>query len=284
MIDPRSLRALLVGSLSCDVSAVGCEPGGVVHHAGLALRKLGVAVRVVTRLRASDAHLLAPLRDAGALVHWSPSRDTTTYRNRYGPNGDEHELLARSDPITATDLPQAFLDVDFVQLGPLHPEDIAPSIAAIPLAPQILVGIDVQGYARGSGTPPEGRARAALAISRAARVVQLSAAEIEPIFGVRDPAQAAARLAARELVVTHGAGGAEVFSASARTVIDARPVTSAAPGGNTGAGDVFLACYLWQRRAGASIETASRRAAAVAAIKIENGELPTGIVVEELAA
>ena len=106
-------------------------------------------MRVLTRAAERDDGLLDALRAAGAQVVRLPSARTTECRNRYGPRGDRHELWACSDPISASDVPAAWRSADLIQLGPLHPGDLAPGISREFSG---RVGLDVQGLVRaGSG-------------------------------------------------------------------------------------------------------------------------------------
>ncbi len=152
--------ALLVGSVSLDLEEREGRtvegPGGTVHYAGLALLRLGARVRVVTRRCISDDVLLDPLRREGAEVHALESTRTTTYRNDYLGPVDRHELLASSDTIVSSDIPPTWRDADLIQLGPLHPEDIAPNLLSLD---DRLVGLDLQGLVRRPGPRVKGRSR-----------------------------------------------------------------------------------------------------------------------------
>jgi sugar/nucleoside kinase (ribokinase family) len=291
VLERRSPIALLVGSLTRDVwaDAPGLEasPGGVVHHAGPALARLGLEVRVVTRLAARDrAELAGPLERAGVQVHALPSRETTTYRNDYSGESDSHVLLACSDPIQLDDIPPGWRTADLVQLGPLHPADVAPEV---PAGLAAIIGLDAQGWVR--ARPDEQRRadqqRRAHDVGERLRhvdVLQVSESDLGEIVQGASPESFAAACGLAELIVTRGARGASVWTSGSRADVPARPVRPRDARAKAGSGDVFLACYLWQRAAGADPAAAARVAAAICSIKLVRGELPAGLDAKEFAA
>jgi len=264
---------VLLGALSRDLDlgapTAPPRPGGTVLYAGLALARLGVAVRVVTRVAAADAdRLLAPLRAAGVEVVWLPSRQTTTYANDYRPTVERHELGATSDTLAAGDVPPHWRDADVVQLGPLHHDDLRPGIAAGIAG---LRGLDLQGLVRGRG----GAACVATGLEAhlaGLDVVQASAHELPIAAGGATANGFRRRHGIGELVVTRGARGAAIVSATGTTEIPALPV-DATPH-PAGAGDVFLAVYLLARRLGGGVAEAGGLAARAAAAHVERGLLP----------
>jgi sugar/nucleoside kinase (ribokinase family) len=71
-----------------------------------------------------------------------------------------------------------------------------------------------------------------------------------------------------ELLLTLGSRGAEVVTAASRRRVSVAPVDGGDP---TGAGDVFLAGYLFARETGAEPVEAARRACALAAAHVAAG-------------
>lgn len=271
-------RALVLGSITRDRLATpeGGErerPGGVVLYAGRALARLGARVRVVTRVRRSDAgELLAPLRADGVETLALPSRRTTTYRLDYRGSSDRHELLASSDPIGPDDVPAAWRNADLVQLGPLHRTDLLPETAA---AVTGLVGLDAQGLAREQ--PPA--LRTLDAFLQCVDVLQVSEADLAALTGGDRPERFAHGRGLRELVVTRGARGALVITPRGVTEVPAEP---AGDGCAVGAGDVFLAVYLLDRVRGADPVDSARVAARACALHVRHGELPADLSLEVL--
>jgi sugar/nucleoside kinase (ribokinase family) len=273
------IRALVVGSISRDLLASGeSAPGGVPQWAGLALLRLGARVRVLTRAADADDALLDPLRRAGAEVLRVPSRATTACRNDYTIEGDRHELWACSDPIAPEHVPDEWRSADLVQLGPLHRRDLAPGIARVLRA---RVGLDAQGLVR-SGRGPRtrlARARGLEAQLAGVDVLKASDAELPFLLGPgQSPEDWLARHGIRELLITRGARGASLITSDGRIELPARPARARHL---VGAGDVFLAAYLYARVLGASSLAAARLATRASAAKIEAGEIPAGFAVEE---
>ena len=241
-----------------------------MHHAGIALLQLGARVRIVTRINPDDADLLAPLQREGAEIRALESRFTTTYRNDYTGPVDHHELLQTSDPIRAKDLPAEWRSADLIQLGPLHRRDLEPEVAG---AVDGLVGLDLQGLVRrqargGVELAPNPKLAPFLA---QVQVVHANDSEVEAAVA-GDSLEEFVRLhGIGEMIVTHGAGGARILEGGRSVELAARPT-----GGHhiVGAGDVFLATYLFLRSAGHRSEDAAAGAVEVCSHRIERGEVP----------
>lgn len=269
------LRALVVGAVTWDYdldrSRRDPTPGGVVTFAGRVLARLGVRTRVVTRVAAADAAVLEPLRAAGVQVLALPSSRTTTYANRYGPEGDRHELRERSDPIVSGDVPREWLrDAHLVQAGPLHPDDVDPG--ALAGAPG-LVGVDLQGVRRDPSLGGVQVADSVRAWCGVAAVVQASAADAPTLFDASSPRAIRSAYGIAELLITRGAQGATLATAAGVAEIAPEPVEGGDP---RGAGDTFLAVYLAGRALGGTPVAAAGAAARLTAQAIATGAVPTG--------
>jgi 1D-myo-inositol 3-kinase len=268
----RELTALVLGAVTRDVDPGGATaPGGVVHYAGLAFAALGARTRVVTRARPEDAaELTAQLRAARVETRAWPSAETTTYANDYSGSEDLHELLAASDPITPADLPEAWRHADAIHLGPLHRRDLAPETVAVLRG---RVGIDLQGLARLSS--PTGTR---LAPNPALKdfLVQVAVAkaaeeEIAVLLEGRTLDEFRRAFGIAELLVTRGARGALLATRNGVEDIAAVPARKRFP---TGAGDVFLAAYLYARACEREPRAAGEFAARASAAQIERGAVP----------
>jgi sugar/nucleoside kinase (ribokinase family) len=268
---PDQTSALVVGALSRDllISSDGSEQlrsGGGVHHGGITLARLGSSVHVLTRVHPEDeAGLPAPLRAEGAEVLALASDATTTYVNHYGDHADRHELRASSDPITAADVPPSWRELDLVQLSPLHQNDIAAETAA---GLHGLKGLDVQGLLRGPGL--EGM-RALPCFLDNVDVVQVSETDLAELLGEQSLGRFAQRFKLKEMIVTRGSRGATLRTEKGTTEIPARKVEGGDP---VGAGDVFLAAYLFLRVGGRGPIDAARGATQACAAKLEHGLIP----------
>jgi sugar/nucleoside kinase (ribokinase family) len=274
------ISALVLGAITRDLDPAGqASPGGVVHYAGLTFASLGAKTRVLTRAKRSDAkELCAPLRAAGVETRVLGSRATTTYANDYRGREDRHELLATSDPIGPSDFPPGWQRADAIHLGPLHRRDLLPdAIAAL----DGLIGIDLQGLARLSS--PRGTRLAAnpelkdflprVAVAKAAQE------EIEVLLEGRDLEAFRRDFGLSELIVTRGARGALIVTRTGVSEIPARRARRRSfP---VGAGDVFLAAYLFARACGRAPEAAGHFAARASSVQVERGSLPADFALTE---
>jgi len=281
MRETSGLSALVLGAITRDLEPGGASTaGGVVHYAGLAFAALGARTRVVTRCRAEDAEeLLAALRDAKVETRALPSRETTTYANDYSGSEDRHELLAASDPITPHDVPEAWRRADAVHLGPLHRRDLLPETLSVLRG---CVGIDLQGLARerslgGTRLAPNAELKDFLSHVSVAKAAE---EEIAVLLEGRTLREFQRDLAIGELLVTLGARGALLVTQNGVDEIPAVPAARRFP---TGAGDVFLAAYLFARAADRGTRDAGRFAARASAAQVEHGRVPAGFALEGAA-
>jgi len=275
----QSFSALVLGAVTRDLEPGGASsPGGVVHYAGLAFAALGAHTRVVTRCRVEDAHgLLAPLCAAKLETRALASRETTTYANDYSGSEDQHELLAASDPIGPGDLPLTWRRADAIHLGPLHRRDLLPETLAVL---EGRVGIDLQGLARqnsatGTKLAPNAELKDFLAHVSVAKAAE---EEIAVLLEGMTLEEFRHEFGLAELLVTRGARGALLVTRSGVDEIAAVPAPRRFP---TGAGDVFLAAYLFARVSGREPRSAAQFAARAGAAQIEHGHLPRGFALAE---
>jgi sugar/nucleoside kinase (ribokinase family) len=286
--DATRITALVVGSISRDVdrrdeaaAIAASDPGGVVHHAGLAFARLGAHTRVVTRIAAADEEeLLAPLRAAGVEIHALPSGATTLCANDYRGPQDRHDLRATSDPIDHGDVPRGWRAADAIQIGPLHPDDVRPA-ALRDLRGRI--GIDLQGLVRlaHGGITTLGPCPHLADYLERVQVVKASEEELEAAIGRGDGSMLLRDHPVHEVLVTRGAQGVHVYTRKGRTALGAPRVEARFP---VGAGDVFLAAYLCARARRAGVVRAAAFALRASAAKISLGEIPHGFAQEEIDA
>jgi len=278
MRESSAPSALVLGAITRDVEAGGrFAPGGVVHYAGLAFAALGARTRVVTRSRSEDAaELLAPLRARGVETRALASAATTTYANDYSGEEDRHELLAASDPIRPADLPEGWRRADAIHLGPLHRRDLLPETVAVLRG---LVGIDLQGLARlgsaaGTRLAPNLELKDFLVHVAVAKAAE---EEIAVLLEGMTLGEFRREFGLAELLVTRGSRGALLVTQNG---VEEIPAVAAARRFPTGAGDVFLAAYLFARASQREPRAAAGFAARASAAQIEHGALPAGFALE----
>lgn len=270
----RPFDVCVVGHVTRDLVRTGsgdtAQPGGTAYYAALALRALGAAVAVVTRVSSRDAdELLGELQRRDVTVLWRDSAASSAFENDYtGPRVDDRaqRILSVADAFGAADVPA--ITARAVHLGPLTAADMDASFAAALLAragaEDALVSLDVQGLVR---RPAQGDAKPLL---RLAHIVKADTAEAEALtgrVGMEACAKRLLELGPREVLITRGGRGSVVFTARGRLPI--APV--AAPGpvvDRTGCGDTYAAAYLLARLRGRDPAASGRFASAIAAAKL----------------
>lgn len=244
--------------------------GGGVYYGALALRRLGYAVAVVTKLHPDDYVFLDELRAEGISVHASSAAQTTGIENIY-PDATMDRRICRplgfAGPFTPEEIPPMESRVTIVT--PLMAGEVSGDLVR-QLATRGPVGLDVQGFARvpqgGTLVTRDWPTKAA----DLAPVTFLKAddAEAEALAGTADlraAAQALAALGPREVVLTHARG---LLVLAAGTFFEA-PFAPRQVRGRTGRGDTCFAAYA-ARRLEADPEDACRFAAAVTSLKMEH--------------
>jgi sugar/nucleoside kinase (ribokinase family) len=252
-------------------------PGGGVYYGGIALRRLGVRVAVVTRLHRDDFPLLEELRQEGIQVFATPAPQTSGIANFYDSADMERRIckpLGFAGPFCPEDIPS--LSARIYGIASIIAGEVdLPTLEA--LAQRGPVALDVQGFVRvREGGDPSMGSGPALVFRQwpemeegLSHVTYLKAdrAEAELLTGQTDLRRAARQLAEygpREVVVTQSSG----VIVLAEGCIYQAPFTPHSLVGRTGRGDTCFATYLGQRLT-MSPEEATRIAAAVTTLKQE---------------
>ncbi len=272
-----------VGRISVDIAVIGhfaqdkiivrgeerVSSGGSVYYGAIALRRMGLRVAVITRLRQDDFGLLDELKDEGIVVFAQPAEQTSGIENTYLTEDMDRRLckpLGFAGPFRSQDLPH--LRARTFLVGPIMAGEVdVPLIRA--LASQGAVALDAQGFVR----VREGEAlvfrdwaqkREGLAL---VDVLKVDTAEAEVLTGQTDVRQAMRELAAygpSEIMLTRPQG----ILVYADGEYHQAPFRPREVRGRTGRGDTSFAAYLG-RRLTAKPEAACRFAAAMASLKLE---------------
>ena len=253
----------VIGNLARDTIDGGApRVGGAPFHAARALRLLGGSSRVVARCARADRRaLVGPLAALGVPYSWLDAPSTAAFELRYA--GEERELAIGDPgtPWTAEDI-RAVGRADWVQVGALTRADFPPDVLGA-LARDRRLALDGQALVRpATAGPLAPDADFDPALLRHVTALKLNEAEVEALGGE----EAAMALGVPELLLTQGATGAVVVWRGERERIPVRRVETADP---TGAGDAFLAAYVWARASGHRPGSAARHAATTAARALE---------------
>ena len=224
---------LIIGHLTTDLlEQGGSKMGGTVTYAGLTALALGNSVSLLTSC--SPDVDFSPL--AGLDLSVLPSECTTTYKNISQPQGRVQYMYERAERITAHSVPPEWTSAPLVQLGPIA-DEIDPQIFTA--FPNAFLGITPQGWLRGFDS--DGKVRPIdwhydEALLKRADATVLSLEDLGS-----DPAKVAFwRSVSKVLVITRNKDGATVyvgneaheFHAPFKVLVE-----------DTGAGDVFSACF-----------------------------------------
>jgi fructokinase len=253
----------VIGNLAWDVVDDGPpRVGGAPFHAARALRLLGGRTTIVARCSEADRRtLVPPLVGLGVPVEWVRSRSTAEFTLRY--DGEERELVLHEpgEQWSRTEV-AAVARAEWIHVGALTRADFPADVLGT-LARDRRLAFDGQGLVR---PPTVGPVRLDAdfddAMLRHLTVLKLSEPEAE-VLGGED---AVAALGVPEVLLTQGSRGALLLCDGRRERVPVRPIAEVDP---TGAGDAFLAAYVWARAFGHRPVSAARHAASTAARMLE---------------
>lgn len=251
-------------------SESGEAVGGAVYYSGAVLARLGLKVAVVTRLAKEDAWMLEELRSFGIEVFPVWTSETTGIENYY-PDPDSDFRICRPLGFAGTfreeDLPE--VEARLFYVGTIFPDEVdLPFLQAV--AARGPVALDAQGCLRklvGGELVTDGWPEAAQALPLV-QYLKVDDQEAKALTGKGDWAVAIRELAAlgpREVVLTHQ-GGVVILSEGAIYKAPFRPRSLA---GRTGRGDTCFSAYLGRRVLGEEPRQATRFAAALTTLKLE---------------
>ena len=230
---PDPIDYLLIGHVTADLQAdQTISLGGTASFSGLTAARLGHRVGLVTSC-ASDLQL-DPL--VGIQTSVVPSEKSTVFLNQgFGSSRVQH-LYSSATRITAEHVPPTWRDCQLVHLGPIAAE-IDPDI--VQLFPNALICLTPQGWYRQADK--EGLVRHVdwpdeLTLVPRSHAVILS---LEDLRGDERKVQELAKICPL-LVVTENHEGARVFHQGEVRYFPAPLVEMVE---DTGAGDIFAACY-----------------------------------------
>ena len=234
MPDRHSKRIdfLVIGHVAKDLTPQGAILGGTAAYSGRTASAFGLRVGVVTSSEPSfDLQLLDPL-DVISL----PSKNTTTFENRYSAGGRQQILHGVASFLSQSSIPAAWRSTQIVHLGPIA-DEVDPAL--IEHFPDALVGLTPQGWLRNwndAGLVQKTHWRRLEPLLPHIDAMVLS---LEDLDGDRRAGQELAKFC-KIVVMTDGADGANVYWEGQKQHFPAPLVEEADP---TGAGDIFAAAF-----------------------------------------
>jgi 1D-myo-inositol 3-kinase len=235
--------------------------GGAAFYAAQALSALGEPAIVATKFAPADEALMTPLRHFGLHVEARPAASTITFAIDNREHGERiMHLESPPDPWTPEDargwLAGTLAKVGWLHAGALTRADFPADTLAV-LARGRVVSLDGQALVRparlGRLVPDNDYDPATL---RHLRILKLSAAEAEAL-GIEHTEAALRALGVPEVIVTLGPRGALVCATRTFEHVSTRPLEGIDP---TGAGDLWIAAYLFFRSRGHAPASAGRLA------------------------
>jgi sugar/nucleoside kinase (ribokinase family) len=249
---PARVNIVVIGHFARDkIIAAGQETassGGSVYYGALALRRLGLAVAVVTRLSPDDFASLDALRAEGILVFAQAAEQTSGIENTYLTKDMDRRLcrpLGFAGPIQFSGVPP--LQSDIWLVGPIMAGEVDLAFVR-QLAQRGPIALDAQGFVRvreGESLVFRDWSEKGEGLSYV-HYLKADSAEAEVLTGSADLREAAQKLAGygpREVVLTH-ASGVLVY---AQGRYHEAPFFARSLAGRTGRGDTCFAAYLASR-------------------------------------
>jgi sugar/nucleoside kinase (ribokinase family) len=264
---------LMLGHFAKDLLVIRgpgeISSGGAVYYGGIALRRMGLRVAVVTRLHPDDFGRLDELEQAGAQVLATPASETSGIANYYDPEDLDRRVcrpLGFAGPFQPGEIPS--LKAQIYAAVPIIAGEVDLTMLKS-LAQRGPVALDIQGFIRvrrGDDLVTESWPEMAEGLAHVT-YLKVDRAEAEFLTGQDDLVIAARRLAEfgpREVLVTESAG----LTVFAEGKIYRAPFTPRSMDGRTGRGDTCLATYLGMRLSSPP-EQATPLAAAITTLKLE---------------
>ncbi|MBP7031522.1 MAG: ribokinase [Chloroflexi bacterium] len=227
------INYLVIGHITQDLLDDGTySPGGTVSYSGLTAAALGQRVGILTSC-SPDLELSAY---SGLQVRALPASQSTVFRNIRTDSGRLQYMYHSARRLDAASVPEAWKNCPLVHLGPVAAE-IDPDIFSV--FPNSMLCLTPQGWLRAFA--PDGRVLPvdwtySPTLLQAAHAVVLS---IEDLNNDESKIEQWANLCAL-LVVTQSDQGARVYwNGDVRRF----PAPKVALVEDTGAGDIFAACF-----------------------------------------
>ena len=261
----------VLGNLAIDViNGAAPSPGGSASFAGVALEHAGGVGEIVAMGAREDHQLFAGVLDRfGSLVRIIDSDRTAGFRLDYVDVDHRAMSVTALGPIWGTEeIETADPTTTWVHLAPLMRADFPEETLALLAARGHRVAYDGQGLVRADRVGP-------LAVDndyphgllRDISVLKLAEDEAVIVADGEFDAATARRLGVPEILVTLGSEGCNIYTEGDVVRVPAAWRVTGVQA--TGAGDMFTACYVANRAAGADPVAAAERASELVARELE---------------
>ena len=261
----------VLGNLAIDViDGAPRSPGGCASFAGVALEASGGPGRIVAMGAEADHALFDPLLERfGDLVRILPSDRTSAFRLDYDDLDHRHMFVESIGPVWGEpEVDAADPDTTWVHLAPLLRTDFPAATLAHLAARGHRVAYDGQGLVRADRLGPLVENRDfAPALLADVSVLKLAEDEAVVVADGDFDAATAARLGVPEILVTFGSAGCDIYTDGEVVRVPAAWRVDGVQ--TTGAGDMFTACYVANRAAGADPRRAVEVASALVARELD---------------
>lgn len=261
----------VLGNLAIDViDGAPRSPGGCASFAGVALDATGGTGRIVAMGAQVDHALFDPLLDRfGDMVAILPSDRTSSFRLDYDDTDHRHMSVEAIGPVWgAAEIEAAGPNTTWVHLAPLLRTDFPAATLGVLAARGHRVAYDGQGLVRADRLGPlvEDRDFPAELLTH---LDVLKLAEDEALVVADGPFDVATaeRLGVPEIVVTYGSEGCVIYLHG--EVVRVPAAWRVLGVQTTGAGDMFTACYVANRAAGAEPRHAAEQASELVARELQ---------------
>lgn len=272
-LDPPSLDYLIIGHIARDLTLSGAVVGGTVAYAGRTALAFGLHVGAITSVN-EDVDL-SPL--TGIQLARLPTRQSTTFSNRYTETGRVQHLLSKATDLGPQAVPADWSHARIVHFGPIA-QEVDPQL--VHQFPNAFIGITPQGWLRRWGI--DGRVSlthwsAIKSILPKADAVVLS---LEDLQGSEEEESEIAQHCTL-LVVTRASQGARLFW---HGEVHDLPAPQMREVDSTGAGDIFATAFFIQMQQTQNPFEAGRIANTIAAASVTRQGVRSSPSPEEIEA
>lgn len=267
----------VLGNLAIDTINGGPpSPGGCASFAGVALEAAPGATHIVAMGEEQHHELFDPVLDRfGSLVRLLPSDRTSAFRLDYDDTDHRHMAVDAIGPVwSPADVDTADPGTTWIHLAPLLRTDFPSRTLAHLDARGHRIAYDGQGLVRADRVGPLMLDRSfSPELLRHLDVLKLAEDEAVIVADGAFDISTANWLGVPEILVTYGSEGCDIYKDG--TVVRVPAAWRVMDVQTTGAGDMFTACYVAHRAAGADPRRAVEHASELVAGELQK-RVPVG--------